>query len=192
MTHVVPAAVSLFALVEIDFAVAEREVGAEWQFALDSRAFRNQRCQATECGELLRSLTRTVNLECVVRRRKCRAIDWVAIATREALFEQLLIVFLSVHHCGAHGVLEETANSVLAPEAKVHFLAGRSVHAWPSAVHGNNPNALINVLGCTHGSLCCRERIWHAEVSEVAVAVVEHRVANLTIFGVAKQIWSVA
>ena len=128
LTHVVPAAVSFLALVEIDFAVTEREVGAEWQFALNSRTFRNHRCQATECGELSVSLARAVNLECVARSRKCWAIDWVAISAREALFEQLLIVFLSVHHCGAHGVLEETANSVLAPEAKVHFFAGRSVH----------------------------------------------------------------
>ena len=192
MTHVVPAAVSLLALVEIDFAVTEREVGAEWQFALDSRAFRNQRCQATECGELSVSIGRTFNLECISAISESRARDWVAIATREALFEQLLIVFLSVHHCGAHGVLEETANSVLAPEAKVHFLAVISVHLCPISVHANNPNALINVLGCTHGSLCCLERTRHAAVSEVAAAVVEHRVANLTIFGVAKQILSVA
>ena len=181
-THVVPAAVGALAFIEIAFAVAEGEVRAERQAALNGGTFGNERSQAAE-GLQRQFVGRAFPVVAVIA--DGRSVERVAVTAREAALEQALVVLLSVERAVTHIVAHKAALAVFAPEANADALAlviGYKVR--PAAVHVHEPNAGVKAFASAHGGFCCLNGRTHSVCgSKVAAGIVQHQVGSLTRIG---------
>ena len=184
--HVVPAAVGALAFIEIAFAVAEGEVRAERQAALNGGTFGNERSQAAE-GLQRQFVGRAFPVVAVIA--DGRSVERVAVTAREAALEQALVVLLSVERAVTHIVAHKAALAVFAPEANANALVlviGYKV--GPAAIHAYKPNAGVKAFASAHGFFCRLNGRTHSGFgSEVAAGIVQHQVKSSASFCSAEQ-----